>query len=92
MKDCCGNPQCQKTGAQDERMSQLQGLAISPPPQERGSQPLYRVVYTIDINAMNARRAAQRAHEIMKDPQSMPPVLDVIDFRGRLTRIDLSEP
>jgi hypothetical protein len=50
------------------------------------------VVYTIDINAMNARQAAQRAHEIMKDPQSMPPVLDVIDFRGRLTRIDLSEP
>ncbi|MBP7052845.1 MAG: hypothetical protein KBE65_17700 [Phycisphaerae bacterium] len=91
MKDCCRNPQCQKGKARAEWMSPLQGFAISPPPQERGSQPLYRVVYTIDVNAMNARQAAERAHEIMKDPQSMPPVLDVIDSRGRLTRIDLSE-
>lgn len=91
MKNCCGNPHCQKDKAWRERMFPWQRLAISPPPQERGSQPLHRVVYTIDVNAVNARQAAQRAHEIMKHPQSMRPVLDVIDFRGRLTRIDLSE-
>ncbi|HSV98659.1 MAG TPA: hypothetical protein VLI39_00695 [Sedimentisphaerales bacterium] len=92
MKDCCGNPHGRKTEARDEPISPLQGFTLSPPPSETGPEPLYRVVYTIDINAMNARHAAQRACEIMKDPQSMPPVLDVIDFRGRLTRIDLSEP
>lgn len=91
MKNCCGNPHCQKDKAWGERMSPLQGLTISPPPQERGSQPLHRVVYTIDVNAVNARQAAQRTHKIMKDPQSMRPVLDVIDFRGRVMRIDLSE-
>ena len=91
MKNCCGNPHCQKGKTRNKRMAPLRGLAISPPHQEMGPQPLYRVVYTIDVNAVNARQAAERACEIMKDPQSMRPVLDVIDFRGRVMRIDLSE-
>jgi len=67
------------------------GLIIDPPPQEQGPEPLYRAVYTIDVNAQNAHQAAERAYDIMVDPESMRPVLEVIDSRGRLTRIDLCE-
>jgi predicted alpha/beta superfamily hydrolase len=67
------------------------GLQIEPPPKEKGPERLYRVVYVIDINAMNPKQAAERAHEIMKDPQSMRPVLDIIDSGGRQTRVDLSD-
>lgn len=90
MRECCRKSQSQKATPQ-ERDKELRGLTIEPPPKEQGPQQLYRVVYTIDVNAMHAKQAAERAHEIMKDPQSMSPVLDVIDSQGRLTRIDLSE-
>ena len=69
----------------------MQGLTIEPPPKEKGPERLYRVVYTIDVNAMHAKQAAERACEMMKDPQSMRPVLEIIDSESRLTRIDLSE-
>jgi len=90
MRECCRKSQSQKATRQ-EQDERLRGLTIEPPPEEQGPQRLYRVVYTIDINAAHAKQAAEQAHEIMKDPQSMPPVLDVIDSQGRLTRIDLSE-
>ena len=77
-------------GVQHGRMSKV-GLQIEPPPKEKGPERLYRVVYVIDINAMNPKQAAERAHEIMKDPQSMRPVLDIIDSGGRQTRVDLSD-
>ena len=63
---------------------------IEPPPTEAGLEPLYRVVYMIDINAKNPRQAAERVHMLMQDPESMPPVLDVLDSHGRRTRVDLS--
>ena len=77
-------------GVQHGRMSKV-GLQIEPPPKEQGPERLYRVVYVIDINAMNPKQAAERAHEIMKDPQSMRPVLEIIDASGRQTRVDLSD-
>ena len=64
---------------------------IEPPPTEAGLEQLYRVVYMIDINAKNPRQAAERVHMLMQDPESMPPVLDVLDSLGRRTRVDLSE-
>jgi len=67
------------------------GFTLEQPPKETGLEPLYRVVYVIDINAKCARQAAERAYQIMKDPQSMPPVLDILDADGRRTRIDLSQ-
>jgi predicted Zn-ribbon and HTH transcriptional regulator len=66
------------------------GLAIDPPPQEKGPEPLYRAVYAIDINATNAHQAAERAHEIMIDPQSMRPVLYVLDGENTQTVVDLA--
>jgi len=67
------------------------GLTIEPPPREAGPERLYRVVYMIDINAKGPRQAAERAHMLMRDPESMPPVLDILDATGRRTRVDLSE-
>ena len=64
-------------------------LMIGPPPTEAGLEPLFRVVYMIDINAKNPRQAAERVHVLMQDTESMPPVLDVLDSHGRRTRVDL---
>jgi len=64
-------------------------LMIEPPPIEAGLEPLYRVVYMIDINAKDPRQAAERVHMLMQDTESMPPVLDVLDSQGRCTRVDL---
>ena len=93
MKEHGKNTHCQT--AVDEalvrKLSPLQRLTIEPPPKETGPEQLYRVVYVIDINAMNPRQAAERAYEIMKDPQSIQPVLDIIDSSGRQTRVDLSD-
>ena len=66
------------------------GWLLEPPPTERGDEPLYRVVYVIDINATDARQAAERADEIMRDPSSMPAVLEVLASNGHRTEIDLA--
>ena len=67
------------------------GLKIGPPPKENGQEPLYRVVYTIDVNAKNAHQAAKHAHRIMTHPDSMRPVLQIVDSDGIHTEVDLSE-
>jgi hypothetical protein len=64
---------------------------IEPPPKDRGSEPLFRVVYVIDVNALNALEAAKLTHQIMTDPDSLLPVLDVIDGCGKVVNIDLSK-
>jgi len=73
-----------------QRVDPPRGLGLSPPPRETGPEPLYRVVYVIDVNAPDPRQAAVRVHQIMTDPTSMRPVLDILDADGRWTRIDLS--
>lgn len=77
-------------GVQQGQMSKV-GLQIEPPPKEKGPESLYRVVYAIDVNAPNPPQAAERAYEIMKDPASLPPVLEVLVSSGRCTRVDLSQ-
>jgi len=77
-------------GVQHGRMI-CQGLKIDPPPQEKGDEPLFRVVYVIDVNAGEVREAAEYTYRIMTDPDSLPPVLQVIDSKGHSTEIDLSE-
>jgi hypothetical protein len=69
-----------------------QGITITPPPRESGSLHLYRVIYVIDVNATDAHAAAQETHAIMSDPNSWPPVLDMVDSSGHLVRIDLCNP
>jgi hypothetical protein len=66
-------------------------FTIEPPPKESGPEPLYRVVYIIDVNAADVHDAAEYVHRIMSDPESLPPVLHVIDERGESAKIDLSK-
>ena len=60
---------------------------IEPPPKEKD---LYRVVYVIDVNADSPLDAAKKTHLIMTDPDSLAPVLEVVDQGGKVTKIDLS--
>ena len=64
---------------------------IHPPPSEKGDEPLFRVIYVIDVNAADALEAAKLTHRIMTDPDSMPPVLEVMDHDGKVEKIDLCE-
>ena len=68
-----------------------QGLHIPRPPTDFGEKPLFRVVYAIDLDASSALEAARKALEMMRDPSSMAPVLDVLDHNGNVTRFDLCE-
>lgn len=69
----------------------VKGLVIDPPHREGGDEPLFRVVYIIDVNATGPLAAARQVHRIMTDPESQPPVLDVLNDRGMVVSIDLSE-
>jgi hypothetical protein len=64
---------------------------IEPPPKDRGSEPLFRIVYVIDVNAPSVLEAAKLTYQIMTDPESLLPVLDVIDGCGKVVNIDLSK-
>ena len=66
-------------------------FTIEPPPKESGPERLYRVVYIIDVNATDPKEAAEYTHQIMADPDSLPPVLHVIDEGGKSVKIDLSK-
>jgi hypothetical protein len=68
------------------------GRYILPPPLEDNPPgSLWRAVYAIDVSAADAQQAAERAYQIMRDPQSLRPVLDVLDSKGDCTRVDLSQ-
>lgn len=66
-----------------------QGLRVDHPGEEMGPEPLYTVVYTIDVYAANVHEAAEYVHRIMTDPYSMRPVLIMIDSKGGCTTVDL---
>jgi len=68
-----------------------EGLKIDPPPKEKGDEPLFRVVYIIDVNSSDICEAAEYTHRIMSDPNSLRPVLHVIDSKGNSTEVDLSK-
>ena len=63
---------------------------IKPPPKDIGSQPLFRVVYAIDVDAADEMQAVKKAYQIMRDEDSLAPILTVIDSGGTATQIDLS--
>ena len=67
------------------------GLTIAPPPKDSGEELLFRVVYVIDVNARNTNAAAKYTHQLMSDPDSMLPILQIIDHKGKTTTVDLSE-
>lgn len=67
------------------------GLLIDPPPKEHGKEKLYRVVYIIDVNAADPKGAAEFTDKIMICPDSLSPVLHIIDENGKSVEIDLSK-
>ena len=64
---------------------------IQPPPNEKGDEPLFRVIYIIDVNASDTREAAEFTHRIMTDSHSLLSVLEVMDRKGVVVKIDLSK-
>jgi hypothetical protein len=56
---------------------------------------MFRLIYEIDIEADTAEDAAMEAYKILTDPESIPPVFDVIqwDFKedgeARATEYDI---
>ncbi len=71
--------------------AQPAGLNIEPPHKESiGAESLFRVVYVIDVNAATPCEAAEQVHQIMTDPESMAPSLEIIDHTGATVTVDLS--
>ncbi len=64
---------------------------INPPPKDSGAEPLFRVVYEIDVNAADERKAAEQAWQMMRAEDAFDPVLVVLDAEGKQTMFDLSE-
>ena len=64
---------------------------ISPPPKESGKEPLFRVIYSIDVGAADQRKAAEAAWQMMRAEDAFEPVMVILDSDGRQTKLDLSE-
>ena len=64
---------------------------IEPPPKDSGKEPLFRVVYAIDVNASNKKKAAEQAWQMMRAKDVFDPILMVLDSEGKQTKLDLSE-
>ncbi len=63
---------------------------IKPPPKDQGLLPLFRVVYAIDVDAENETQAAKIAYQMMRDKESLAPILTVINSEGKATQVDLA--
>ena len=64
---------------------------IVPPPKDSGTEPLFRVVYAIDVNASNEQKAAEQAWQMMRAEDAFDPIMMVLDSEGKQTMFDLSE-
>jgi len=64
---------------------------IEPPPKDSGDEPLFRVVYAIDINASDEQKAAEQAWQMIRAKDAFDPILMVLDAEGKQTKLDLSE-
>jgi len=64
---------------------------ISPPPKDKGKEPLFRVIYAIDVGAADERKAAEIAWQMMRAEDAFEPVMVILDSDGKHTKLDLSE-
>ena len=65
---------------------------ISPPPKDKGQEPLFRVIYVIDVGAADEIQAAQIAwRQMMRAEDAFEPVMVILDSAGKQTKLDLSE-
>ena len=66
-------------------------FTVEPPPKDGGMEKLFRVIYMIDVPALGPREAAEYVYQVMRDYESMPPALHVIDEYGNRRVVDLSK-
>ena len=66
------------------------GYNIDPPPKENGDEPLFRVVYSIDVSASDEKQAALTALEMIRAKYTCDPILVILDSEGKQTTLDLS--
>ena len=64
---------------------------IAPPPEDSGAEPLFRVIYAIDVGAADERKAAETAWQMMRAQDAFEPVMVILDSSGKQTKLDLSE-
>ena len=64
---------------------------IIPPPKDAGVEPLFRVVYAIDVNAADEKHAAETAWQMMCAEDAFDPILMVLNAAGKQTQLDLSD-
>lgn len=64
---------------------------IEPPPKDKGKEPLFRVIYAIDVGAADERKAAETAWQMMRAEDAFEPILVILDSQGKQTKLDLSE-
>jgi len=64
---------------------------INPPPKDTGEEPLFRVVYAIDVNASDEQKAAEQAWQMMRAKDAFAPILMVLDSEGKQTKLDLTD-
>ena len=64
---------------------------ISPPANDKGNPPLFRVVYSIDVGASDPLKAAETAWSMMRAEDAIDPVLVVLDSEGGQVKFDLNE-
>ena len=64
---------------------------INPPPKDAGEEPLFRVVYAIDVNASDEQKAAEQAWQMMRAKDAFDPILMVLDSEGKQTKLDLTD-
>lgn len=62
---------------------------ISPPPKDKGKEPLFRVIYAIDVGAVDERKAAETAWQMMRAEDAFDPVMVILDSDGKQTKLDL---
>ena len=64
---------------------------IEPPPKDKGKEPLFRVIYAIDVGDADERKAAETAWQMMRAEDAFEPILIILDSDGKQTKLDLSE-
>ncbi len=64
---------------------------IEPPPKDSGEEPLFRVVYAIDVNAPDEQKAAETAWQMIRAKDAFDPILMVLDTEGKQTKLDLTD-
>jgi hypothetical protein len=73
-------------------MRKKKDYRIEPPPKDKGTEPLFRVIYVIDVGAADERKAAETAwQQMMRAEDAFDPVMVILDSNGKQTKLDLSE-